>query len=45
MGEKISTYLSLGLILALVVNSPEVVGNTIKAFAGGVASITGAIVR
>lgn len=45
MSERVTSYLFLGVVLALVVNQGQMVGNTIRAFAGGIGDVVGAIVQ
>lgn len=45
MSERITSYLFLGVVLALVINQGRLVGSTIRSFATGVGNIVGGIVN
>jgi hypothetical protein len=43
MTEKITTYLAMGVLLALIVRNPQTISNAIVQFSGGISSIVGGI--
>lgn len=44
MTEKITTYLTMGLVLALIVHQPEVIAKGLTATAAGIGGIVSGIV-
>lgn len=44
MTERITTYLTMGVVLALVVNNARAVSGAINAFAGGISNVVTGIV-
>lgn len=44
MGEKIITYLGLGLFLALIVRNPTSVSGTVNAIGGATTSVFGTLI-